>query len=176
MEPRLPSSRQWTPLPKELLKQMQSVFQEGFKGHLGGAKIEIEGRIYPQEILLSLGFSRKGQLKQPNFEISATYDVKKDNVLKLCHTVFDAMGALFDQYFSSNDESEFPLYWEELKFEGRTLYVQFSTRNTGLEAQADQLLEGKKEGLMNYDDEHDTEELENIKAKLGLGEDEDEDE
>jgi hypothetical protein len=175
MEPRLPTSRQWTQFPAELLKQMRSVFQEGFGAQLGKATIEIEGRIYPQELLLSLGFSRSNQLKQPNFEISLGYDSKKDNVLKLMHTLFDAMGALFDQYFQLPDDSEFPRYWEEMDFEGKKLFVQYSTKNSKLEDEANKLLGVSGGDLLNDEEDLSEEALQEIKTKLGLSE-EDEDE
>lgn len=68
MKPRLPSSKKWTEIPPELQKQMVSVFCNGFKGQLGSATVELEGRIYASELILSLGFRRPNQLKQPNFE------------------------------------------------------------------------------------------------------------
>ncbi len=172
MEPRLPSSRQWTELPAELLKQMNSVFQEGFRSQLGNATVEIEGRIYPNELLISMGFSRPNQLKQPNFQVSATYDPKKDNVLNLVHLCFDAIGALFDQYFQSPDDTEFPLYWEESEFEGRRIHIQYSGKNTKLEEEADKLLGIDKEGLMQEDSTDTEEHLKAIKSKLGLTEEE----
>jgi hypothetical protein len=157
---------------------MKSVFLEGFGAQLGKATIEVEGRIYPSELLLGLGFSRSNQLKQPNFEISLTYDPKRDNVLKLMHTLFDAMGALFDQYFQLPDDAGFPRLWEEMDFEGRKLFVQYSTKNSELESEANKLLGVSKEGLLKEDDEAGEEVvLEEVKKKLGLvGEDLDEDE
>jgi hypothetical protein len=169
MEPRLKTSKQWTKMPAELLDQMGSVFENGFKSQLGKAEVRIEGRIYPGELLLSVGFSRANQLKQPNFDVSIAFDVKKDNVLKTIHVMFDAMGALFDTYFSSADDSEFPLIWEPLDFEGKKLFVQYSTRNTTLESDADALL-GKDDALLNEDG--DDLDVEILKEKLGLADDE----
>jgi hypothetical protein len=174
MEPRLPSSKQWSKFPAELIQQMKSVFQEGFGAQLGKANIEVEGRIYPAELLLSLGFSRPNQLKQPNFEISLGYDSKKDNVLKLMHSLFDAMGALFDQYFQSDDDSDFPRYWEEIDFEGKKLFIQYSTKNSKLEDEADLLLGQTAGHFMNDEEDESEEELHQIKEKLGLTDEEDE--
>jgi hypothetical protein len=172
MDPRLPTSRQRTKFPDELVKQMKSVFVEGFKGQLGKAVVEIDGRIYPGELMLSLGFRRANQLKQPNFQISLAYDAKKENVLKLFHTMIDAMGALFDQYFQSDDDSEFPRYWEELDFEGKKLFVQYATDNSKLEKKANKLL-GLEENEELIRNDKSQEELEDIKQKLGLDDDED---
>jgi hypothetical protein len=161
-------------MPAELLTQMQSVFEEGFKSQLGKSEIHVEGRIYPSELLLGLGFSRPNQLKQPNFELSINYDPRKDNVLKTVHLLFDAMGALFDHYFQSADDAEFPRYWEEMEFEGRKIFCQYSTANTNIEGAADQLLGLKSESLLQEDEGDREAELREIKMKI-LGEDEPED-
>lgn len=176
MDPRLPTSKQWTKFPAELITQMRSVFQEGFGPQLGKSTIEVEGRIYPGELLLSLGFSRVGQLKQPNFEISLGYDSKKENVLKLIHVLFDAMGALFDQYFQNPDDGEFPRYWEEMEFEGKKLFVQYSTRNSKLESDADALLGAADGGLLHDEVDESEEAVKELKAKLGLVDEEEDDE
>ena len=89
MEPRLSSSLKWTALPKELIEQIRTVFQSTFKEHLKGAKVEAEGRIYPQEILVSVGFKPKGALRQTNFQVSLGYKKDKDNVLKSIHLIMD---------------------------------------------------------------------------------------
>jgi len=176
MNPRLSTSKQWTKFPAELITQMRTVFQEGFGPQLGKATIEVEGRIYPGELLLSLGFSRSNQLKQPNFEISLGYDAKKENVLKLIHTLFDSMGALFDQYFQNPDDGEFPRYWEEMEFEGKKLFVQYSTRNSKLESDADSLLGASGNGLLHDEDDLSEEALSELKSKLGLADEEEDEE
>lgn len=148
---------------------MKGVFEKSFAGHLGkGSRVEIQGRIYPSELLLSVGFSRPNQLKQPNFEISASYDSSKDNVLKVFHLLFDAAGALFDQYFQATEDNDFPRYWEEIDFEKRKIFVQYSTKNTDLESQADELLGKNSDALMQEPDEDSETFLEDIKNKLGL--------
>ena len=173
MEPRLPTSKQWTQVPPELLQQMKSVFEEGFKAQLGNAVVALEGRIYPKELLFSLGFRRPNQLKQPNFQISLGYDAQKENVLKLIHTIFDAMGALFDEYFKTNDDSEFPRLWDQLEYEKKKLFVQYSTENTDLKKKADELLGlPPDDGLLVDDPEQTKEEIDELRAKLGITEDE----
>ena len=172
MEARLKTSKKWTNMPAELLDQMGGVFENGFKRQLGNADVQIEGRIYPGELLLSVGFSRANQLKQPNFDISVGFDVKKDNVLKMIHVMFDCAGALFDTYFSAADDSEFPLIWEPLDFEGKKLFIQYSTRNTTLENEADRLL-GKDDTLMHADEDEDVD-TDELKKTLGLNDEDEE--
>ena len=134
MEPRLPTSRKWTPLPEELIKQIRSVFKQNFKDHIGGGAIEASGRIYPSEILVEVGFRAPKALKQANWTISIEYKRNKDNVLALLHMAVDAAAALFDQYFTAENDHDFPRVWEEVDFDKKKIFVQYSTENSELEA------------------------------------------
>lgn len=170
MQPRLKSSKKWSPLPNELIKQIQSVFSQGFSAQTKGGKIEASGRIYPGEILIFVGFKAPKGLRQMNWEISIPYAKAKDNVLALLHIAVDAIGALFEQSFAAEDDQEFPRIWDEVDFEGRKIYVQYSTVNSELESEADKLLgENAGEDLDvaqgDWDDDVDPE---SIKATLGL--------
>lgn len=179
MQPRLKTSKKWTPLPKELMQQIQSVFSQGFQQYTKGGKVEAGGRIYPEEILIRVGYRAPGALRQNNWEISLAYRKDKDNVLKLLHLAVDAIGALFEQSFTAENDHDFPRIWEQVDFEGRPLFVQYTTDNSELEAQANRLL--------GQDENADAEDVaqgdweadigpEEIKATLGLNEDVDEEE
>ncbi|NJL24214.1 MAG: hypothetical protein HC902_02870 [Calothrix sp. SM1_5_4] len=174
MHPRLKVSRKWTPLPPELIEQIQSVFRQNFREHIGDGVVEAGGRIYPSEILVQVGFRSQGSLRQSNFEISLEYNRNKDNVLKLLHLTMDAAGALFEQFFAAENDHDFPRIWEEVDFEGRKIFVQYTTTNSDLEAQADQLLgldaaEDLAQG--EWDDDVDAR---TIKASLGLSDEDSE--
>ncbi len=169
MQPRLPNSRKWSPLPKELMQQVRAVFEETFEQHLSKGSLVAEGRIYPEEILVMVGYRAKDALKQSSFEVSIAYKKDKDNVLKLIHIAVDAAGSLLDQLFNSETDEEFPTIWTEVDFEGRQIFVQYTTVNSELEAEADKLL-GLKEGDVDlaggeWDDEITPDQ---VKAALGI--------
>lgn len=176
MQPRLKTSKKWSPLPKELIQQIRSVFSQGFQEHTKGGKIEVNGRIYPEEILIRVGYRELGALKQSNWEISIAYRKDKDNVLKLLHLAVDAIGALFEQFFGSEHDHDFPRIWEEVDFENRAIYVQYTTHNSELEAAADKILgvSGESDEVAQGEWDADVD-PEQIKASLGLSSD-DEDE
>lgn len=177
MQPRLSSSRQWTALPKELITQVNSIFRQNFKEAIGAGKIEVDGRIYPGEILLLIGYRAPKGLKQSNFEISMTYKREKDNVLKLLHLAVDAAASLFEQFFAAENDHDFPRIWESVQFEGRELFIQYTTTNTELESEADKLLGLKgDERLAEGDWDPDEESAEKIKARLGVDGETDDDE
>lgn len=170
MEPRLSSSRQWTALPQELLEQIQSVFEENFRKELAGRTAEVQGRIYPQELLLRCTLPSADTLSQPGFDISITYDAKKDNALKLVHLGLDAMAGLFESFFQADDTGEFPRYWQEVQFQNRTLYVQFTTVNSKLEQEADRLLGLDQENLVKDQTGDDEESRRQTLNRLGIDE------
>ena len=90
----------------------------------------------------SVGFTRVlSNSNSQTLKSSVTYDPEARQRHAVClNTMFDAAGALFDQYFQSTDDADLPRIWEELDFEGRKIYVQYHTENSDLKSQADRLL------------------------------------
>lgn len=168
MQPRLSSSRKWTVLPKELMAQVKSIFTESFQSHIGGDSIETEGRIYPEEILMRLSIVPQKGLKQRGFEVSLQYKKDKDNVLKLVHLAVDAIGSLFEQLFASQDDHDFPRVWQEVDFEGRTIFIQYTTANTALEDEANRLLGEHGNNDLAQGEWADDTSADQIKASLGI--------
>jgi hypothetical protein len=162
--PRLASSKQWTDLPKEFTDKICQIFNDQFKIEVQHGSFLVEGRIYPQEIVIRLGYLEGGRLKQINFE--ASLDIprpktpeelaetkslaesmeagteKKTGTMDLIYTGIDALGSLMEEYFETDDEDELdvPPQWKEYDFEGDQVYLQYSTLNTRLEQEADRLL------------------------------------
>lgn len=167
MTPRLKSSKKSTPFPQEFADQIKGAFLENFKDQLKNSELVIQGRIYPEEILLRVGFIEKGQLKQNNFEVSAAYDYKKDNAIDSIHVCVDFLASILNQYFeltakSAQDEDfelDLPYSWKAINFEKNELYFQFSTVNTMLEDEADKLLGASSDSLVQ-DEEVDFEDVE----------------
>jgi hypothetical protein len=173
MQPRLKTSQKWTALPPELLGQMKTVLGENFREQIGTGSFEADGRIYPGEILIVTTTQRPGSLRQSGFEVSLAYRQSKDNVLKLLHLGVDAVGALFEQLFAAATDEEFPVLWSPVQFEGREVFVRYTTANTRLEAEADRLLaQSEEDGIAGGDWDAEIDPA-LIKAQLGIGDDED---
>jgi len=153
MNPRLKSSKKWTALPSEYLTQIQTVFQETFAKHLKNAKLIVEGRIYTEEILLRVGVLEQGRLTQANFEVSMNYSTKTKDAIERIHDCIDAVASMMNDYFESNGEAEFPRTWQEFDFNSKPLYLQFTTVNSNLEAEADALLGKSFEDMVQEDKE-----------------------
>jgi hypothetical protein len=142
MKPRLSTSVKWTPFPTEFSEKIIQVMSENFADQAKTGEFTVEGRIYPQEILLRVGYVEQGRLKQDNFEASMDYSMqtKEQTAQKTIFACLDAIGSSFDELFNSGDELELPRQWEAFDFEGDIVWMQYSTVNTKLEDEADRLL------------------------------------
>lgn len=154
MKPRLKSSKKWTAFPKEYSDQIHAVFTENFAQYLDNAEVIVDGRIYPEEVLLRVGYLEKGRLSQANFEISMNYSQEEQDTLQRIHNCIDAAASMMMEYLESEGEVDFPYTWKEIPFQGKKLYMQFNTENSDLEAQANALLGlNEDEEMLNEEDE-----------------------
>lgn len=153
MQARRITSKKWTQFPAEFNQQIQSVFMENFGPQLKDSKLIIEGRIYPEEILLRVGMLEKGRLAQQNFEVSVDYkNSESETVLERIHALVDVAGSMMLEYFEKDGEVEFPYTWKEFPFKGQPVFLQYSTENTDLEAQANAILGLNEDSLLLGDD------------------------
>lgn len=154
MNPRKKESKKWTKLPADLLNQIKNVFEQNFKVQLDGKKLTVEGRIYPSEIVLRVGFQKKGELRFNNFEVSLDHSKEKQNVISQIHIGVDAIASLMMDYFENEEDHEMPLSWQEYPFEKQTIWLQYTSANSELEAEADKLL-GIEDSLLGEAEEDD---------------------
>ncbi|XGC79402.1 hypothetical protein ACES2L_08685 [Bdellovibrio bacteriovorus] len=152
MNPRLKSSKKWTSFPKEYSNQIQTVFAENFAQYMDNAELIIEGRIYQEEIVLRVGYHEKGRLAQANFEVSMNYSQEEQDAVKRIHNCIDAAASMMMEYLENDGEVDFPYTWKEVPFQGKKIYLQFTTENSSLEAEANKLL-GVDEDSMVHDEE-----------------------
>jgi hypothetical protein len=168
LEPRLKSSVKWAPFPQELLGQIRKVFQDHFPEKKSLGEFVVEGRIYPEEILLRLGFLHKGWIRQNNYEVSSSLKTTKMSVLNCIHLCVDLAGTLFNENSSEEDQQiEHVNEWKPIQFEGHEFYYKFTTENSELEKQADKIL-----GLEHSEELFNSpiEDLEELRTKIeGLG-------
>ena len=182
MQPRLKTSKISTDLPKDLLKQMKDIFVETFSDHLKKAKVIVDGRIYPNEVLLRIGATKEKEIRQINFLVSMDYKAGKDKVMDFVQVGFDVLATLFDDYFENQDDNDLPRQWAEMNAEGKKVYILYSGVNDKLEDEADKLLGIKKAGSFvkeheGYDADDDDEAiLQELKEKLGLTDEDDDSE
>lgn len=173
MQSRLKSSKKWSDLPKEFTHQVREVFTENFKSESQRGHFLVDGRIYPDELILRVGYLPKGRIKQANMEISVNLS-PEDQVLTKLNFCVDAAGSLFSEYFEAEKGTpvppaeevlDLPLSWKEIPFAGQNLYLQFTTENMSLEDEANRILgELPEDGLLKGDMEE-SEDLSNPPGK-----------
>lgn len=155
ISPRLPTSTQWTPLPPEFLDKVKQVFAQQFEDEADLGEFVAEGQIYPQEIVVRVGYLERGRLKQMNFEASVDYSQdraaeQKDAMARL-YLCIDAVASMMEEYLDALSDTEggdeealealdFPTDWKAFEFEGEQIYLRTSTINSRLEDEADRLL------------------------------------
>lgn len=76
MTPRLKNSKKWTLLPQALLEQITQAFSAQFTSEAALGSFKAEGRIYPAEIMLRVGYLKKSHLTQENMEVSLDLNSK----------------------------------------------------------------------------------------------------
>lgn len=165
MRPRLPSSTKWTGFPPEFAQQIEEIFKQGFKEALKNGKLVVEGRIYPEEIVLRVGYLENGRLKQANFEVSMDLPAGDEKTLDLIHTCMDATGSMFTEYLEKEGEVEFPYVWTMAPFDDANVWYQFTTENSDLEAEANRLLGiSEADSLVAEEDESSEEALDHAEV------------
>lgn len=140
MNPRKKQSKKWSAVPSELSKQIKTVFEESFSKQLGTKSLKVEGRIYPTEIMMRIGINTKGELRFQNFEVSIDHSAEKQDTVQKITIAVDAIASLMVDYFENEDEQEMPLVWQEYPFENEKIWLQYSSTNSDLEAEANKLL------------------------------------
>jgi hypothetical protein len=134
------SSKKWTTFPKEYSEQIEGVFRENFAAYMDEASLVIEGRIYPEEVLLRVGYKKDKELRQANFEISMNYSQTDQDAVERIHNCVDAAASMMMEYLEKEGDVDFPYVWKEYPFQNKKIYLQFTTENSELEAEADRLL------------------------------------
>ena len=144
MTPRLTQLKDWTALPQEFCEKAVLVFAQNFLEEAERGQFVVDGRIYPNEIIVRAGFLEAGRLRQTNFEVSIDHSADKNAMAQLFLGI-DVLGSVFETHFEHlhNDEQadvDYPMHWEEFEFDDSKVFLRFSTANTALEQEADRLL------------------------------------
>ena len=166
MEPRksVVGPQQSTNIPADYLRQVQELLVENLGDRLKGKTLFVEGRIFPAEIILSIGFREESSaLRQVNFEASMDHENK--DLTRLIGICVDAATSMLEQYLDADGDLELPRFWTAFPMGDQKVFLQTTGRNTELEAEANRLLGlDTNESLYTADgeDRDVTEELEQL--------------
>lgn len=141
MEPRLHTSSKWVPFPTELVAQIEEVTAETFADFDLGGKFIVDGIICPNELVLRIGLHKEGKLRQNHFEASLEFSGEEDKTTDLIHLMVDFLGQVWESFLEDEPEfDEMPLGWVSHRFEKKDIFLRYTSANTLLEQQADELL------------------------------------
>ncbi|MCB0446093.1 MAG: hypothetical protein KDD03_01005, partial [Gelidibacter sp.] len=101
-EPRLESSQKHTPqpLPKDLALIVKESLLEKYADFFNNKVLSVEGAIYPDELVVLVGFKNQDSIRQFNFECSIDYNssdghddetIRKDDAVKKLYFAFEAI-------------------------------------------------------------------------------------
>lgn len=142
--PRLKTSQKKTDFPVDYKKLVKDVIQKNFKAHVKGKTVLVEGSIYSEEVTLRIGIQEKNTLAQMNFEASVGHSMKAKNIMDQLYLALDGLGAMMEQYFTAKGDIDLPTKWTEFTLDNKPVYLQTSTENSELEAQADEILKNSQ--------------------------------
>ncbi len=143
MESRKPTStaKLKQELPKDSIKLIREVIEKNFPQLSKDNEVVVKGQLFPQEILLLIGFRKKEGIKQSNFLSSIDHNLKKKNTMSQIYLSVDAIGSMIQQFVEADEDIELPGDWTEFSLEGQKIFMRFDTANTELEEKANLLLD-----------------------------------
>lgn len=94
LTPRLASSLKWSSLPGEFTDKVEEVFKNQFQPEARNGDFLVDGWIYPEEVIVRVGYLEKGRLRQINFE--ASVDLKTSPETSPVSSVLDPIAAELD--------------------------------------------------------------------------------
>ncbi len=139
MTPRDEKNTAYTTFPEELLIAVQDHFTEEFLNEAESGDFFSFGRIYQNEIVLRVGYLKKGSISQVNFDTSTESSNSQAGIITSIEDLVFGTKELFVDYFKNKNLEHFSYHWNPLNSSSKVHY-KFDATNTGLESQADALL------------------------------------
>ncbi len=94
------------------------------------------------------------------------YSREKADAVDRIHNCIDAAASMMAEYYENDGEVDFPRTWQEYDFNKQKLFLQYSTENSDLEAQANALLGEASEDLVQEATEEDEDALDLADEKI----------
>ncbi len=137
-EPRMPTSAKH--LPQNLPLDLAGIIRESLLQKytfFSDKDLIVQGAIYPEELILLVGFKEKKSLRQFNFECSIGYhndeEAVDSGVLEKFHKGADSLDVMINEYIEAAGDIEMPKTWSHFNFENEQVYLKTSNINTEVE-------------------------------------------
>lgn len=142
-DPRLPSSTRWTDLPPALCQQIQEALTDIFSGVLKDHQILVLGRLYPEEVCLSIGLTHPKRLVHHHFQLSWDPTKPKIPLTQQIYLGADELQALILEFLDKAFQWDLPKIWtpmEKVHPQLGPLFFRYNSTNRDIERQADEFL------------------------------------
>ncbi len=138
IRPKDTNNKTFAKLPTEIEEAFVREFNETFdeKSKIGNFMCEI--RVYRTEIVLRVGYSITGEIRQINFDLSKQIELEDPNPSKDLENSVAGAKELFHRYFKTTNTEDFSPVWAS--FLNTDIYYKMDGTNTKLESEANRLL------------------------------------
>lgn len=133
-----------TTLPAEWKSRVDKLLNETYSSEckVQNRAFEVFGHTFKDEVVISFSLIHQKDLSilpvTYNISVDLTDKTKMDDLL---NKIVDSTGVFFDQYFTTEDWSDYISNWTGAEFKGMTFYYNVSRENIALTLAADSLLD-----------------------------------
>jgi len=138
IHPKNPNNKTFAKLPAEVTKALEEELAETFGEASKSGAFLCQIRVYRTELVLRAGYTKNGEIKQVNFDISKDTLPEKPEPVKSLELLVAASKELFHNYFKNENIEDYSPLWADYADTG--LSYRYDGTNTSLESQADALL------------------------------------
>ncbi|MBY0516840.1 MAG: hypothetical protein K2P81_08035 [Bacteriovoracaceae bacterium] len=143
---RKPTSNPGKALPQEWLESVSLVLNETYAEQCVAHKrqFDVFGRLYPQELLVIIGFLPKESTNESAVSCFLSCDFQEietpQKVKETQANFMDVAGLFYDEYFANSEWSDWEPQWQEVEWKGKKYFYKMTRENIRLTLEADRLL------------------------------------
>jgi len=127
----------WT---DQLIKELENLFEDQLKEHK--KQFAIFAQAYPDEVILIASLlDKKDQFAAPVTLFISNDLTQKDDAEDILNFMVDAIGIIFNEYFSAPDDIEYFDDWNKIELKKLKAFYKINRENVGLTIMANKLLE-----------------------------------
>lgn len=138
IQPKNTNNKTYANLPNEVTKAVEEELSEVFEGPAAKGDFLCQIRVYRTEMVLRVGYIKKNEIKQVNFDLSKEVIPEKPEPVKTLELLVAASKELFHGYFKNERIEDFSPLWADLS--DSKISYRYDGTNTELESKANELL------------------------------------
>ncbi len=140
LDPRLESSKAFTKAPIEFDEAVKALFEEHFTDEAKKGSFDAQTYIYPNEIIIRIGYLESNSIAQVNFIVSADFDSETQDIIEISDFILLGLKDVFSNFFINPKREELPYVWSPVRESNDSLFYKYDATNYALENEASKLL------------------------------------